>query len=219
MPIVEDVDGEIQPSALDEISPVVPEGQSQTAPDGMVSATSQTRPIEEPTGSVLQLGVSPWMRSITTQGATGATLEPPYDREAQLVSVGNTASLFREIQTVQDKEYKSAQRKRAVEETKEEEHKLERWEEENLGRCKLYFYLGCLGLPILHLINVIYFLKELRGHDRDFKIKKYIYMSLLVGMIQTFIWILWIVVFQLLRETSLKGFNILNTNYTVGTFV
>lgn len=174
-----------------------------------------TEPRAEPT-SVLQLGVSPWMRGVRAQGAPPPQ---PYSDGAQLVSVGHTASLFHEVQTVQDKEQRTAARKRARENKEEKEIELEESQQENLLRCKWYFYLGCFGLPFLHFVNAFYFIKELKGHDRDFKIKKYIYLSLIVGIIETFIWILWVVVFQLLRDTSLKSVNILNFNYTVGSLV
>lgn len=212
--VPDDVD-EILPSMPDEVTPA----PVTTVPDGLIPATTMP-PVVEQMSSVLQVGSSPWMRSTTTTpGASAAILDPPFDHTAQLVSVGRTASLFHEIQSLHDKENRTAQRKRAVEKKQEDENKLEEWEVENLHRCKWYFILGCFGLPLLHFVSVFCFFNELKGHDRDFKIKKYIYLSLLVGIIETFIWILWIVVFQLLRETSLKNVNILNFNYTVGSLV
>lgn len=172
-----------------------------------------------PPTSVLGLGVSPWMRGVSAQSAVPPPLNTPFNDDAQLVSVGQTASLFHEVETVQDKEKRTAARKRAREDKKEEEIELEEVQQENLVRCKWYFYLGCFGLPFLHFVNAYYFIQELKGDDRDFKIKKYIYLSLIVGIIETFIWILWVVVFQLLRDSSLKSVNILNFNYTVGSLV
>lgn len=168
-------------------------------------------------GSVLEVGVSPWMgRADKPQDAN---VPRPYSTGAALVSVTKTSPLFQTLQTGQSKEYRVAERKRRAADQELKEQEIARWEEENLPRCRLFFYIGCFGLPLLHFVSVYYYLRQLRDQDPNFKIKKYVYLSLLVGIIQVFVWILWIVVFQLLRDDdSLKSINILNFNedYIVG---
>lgn len=92
---------------------------------------------------------------------------------------------------------------------KDLEHEQEGTIIENLRLCQLYFVLGCFGLPWLHFITVIYHFKELFG-GKIFRVRKYILMSLVVGLIESFIWILWFVVFQLSSNSHLKILGILS---------
>lgn len=89
----------------------------------------------------------------------------------------------------------------------------------NLRMARWYFFVGCFGLPLVHFVSVLYFSRELKGHSGDFQIKRYIYLSLIVAIIETFIWILWVVLFYLLNDTTLSNFSILNANPTLNKFV
>lgn len=211
----------------DESLPVSPDDTSQSRPDEILPSPSEgllssVRPPQNVTAqidSVLEVGVSPWMGR-ADKSKPSASVDAPYSSGAALVSVAKNSPIFQSLPTGQSKEYRIAERKRNAELKESEERELAEWERENLPRCRYYFYIGCLGLPLIHFVSVYYYLKQLKGHDRDFKIKKYIYLSLLVGIIQVFLWILWIVIFQLLRDDTLKEVNILNSqNYTVGSLV
>lgn len=205
---------EVSPASPDQIPVAVPEDASPPLPNDVAPPIRPQPASGAPMGSALEVGVSPWMgRSDKPQEAN---LSRPYS--TALVSVSKTP-LFQTLQTGQSKEYRVAERKRRAADQEVKEQELARWEEENLPRCRYFFYIGCFGLPLLHFVSVYYYLRQLRHHDPNFKIRKYVYLSLLVGIIQVFVWILWIVVFQLLRDDdSLKSINILNFNedYIVG---
>lgn len=119
----------------------------------------------------------------------------------------------------EEKAVRSQQKK---EKQKEADAKLQNEQEqyrlakEKLEICRNYFFVGCFGLPWLHFVSVIYFFKELNGEDGEFHTRKYILLSLIVGLIESFIWILWVVVFQVSpADSSVKSLGIVSSNHTL----
>lgn len=119
----------------------------------------------------------------------------------------------------EEKAIRSQQKK---EKQKEADAKIQNEQEririsqEKLDICRNYFIVGCFGLPWLHFLSVMYFFNELSGEDGEFHTRKYILLSLIVGLIESFIWILWFVVFQVSPDDSpVKGLGIVSSNHTL----
>lgn len=86
----------------------------------------------------------------------------------------------------------------------------------NLETCRNYFIAGCFGLPWLHFVSFAYFCEELKSEDGDVHTRKYIVLSFIIGLIEIFICILWIVVFQVSPDDSpVKGLGIVTANDTL----
>lgn len=114
---------------------------------------------------------------------------------------------------VHDFERLKHQDKLARDKQQQEQSKREQKDKDDLSLCRRHFFIGCLGLPLLHFVNVMYFYPEWSGGNRNFHVQRYIYLSIIVGLIESFIWILWFVVFQL--SDSLDEMSILHTNSTI----
>lgn len=169
--------------------------------------------------SVMGTGYSPWMR--TSAQPTNSTLEPASNitetapAEQDPTQVRDKIGFFSKLRSEEEK----AKRKKEKEQRFQKHQEIERTagEQENasLERCRFYFYVGCFGLPLLHFVNVAYFMKDLRSASGAFRIRKWIWLSLIIGLVESFLWILWFVVFQLLKDDDLQSVNILRSNLKV----
>lgn len=94
---------------------------------------------------------------------------------------------------------------------KVEEQRINR-EDERMKICKRYFIVGCFGLPLVHFLNVGFFFRVLRQHRAPFEMRKYTWLSLIVGVCQVILWIVWFVTFQFLKDKGLAWLNIRNSS-------
>lgn len=107
-----------------------------------------------------------------------------------------------------------------------DERALIQREREQIVWLRWYFWLGCFGLPFVHFVTVLYFYPELRAvHNSNFRIRQYCYLSLIVGITESLIWLVWFIIFQIFHDNEqirfFQALNILNdsTDYTIATLV
>lgn len=181
------------------------------------SAAPTPRPGER-IGTALTLGPSPFFVESRLERSTSPDTSKPECVCSVHCRCCHKGSKV--VQSVLDRERIKAERReqRAQMEQKEEmkikeERKLLRW-------MRGYFYLGCFGLPLVHFMAVVYFIPELRNkHDSNFRIQQYCYMALIVGSIESLLWVAWFVLFQLFHDNEnlkwMQRLNILNLDYNI----
>lgn len=145
--------------------------------------------------SVFQLGRAPWMKRFQTtendvlargndahtQGSTGSDDTP---RPQRVVAVEKFEEKTEEIEGARVR-------------TRQQEEETQQYENRLLWICKFYFWLGCLGLPLLHFVNVAYFFREIKGHDSNPYITTYAWLSLSVAAFWVLLSIAWFTAFRL----------------------
>ena len=75
-------------------------------------------------------------------------------------------------------------------------------DEEKIRICRVYFLLGFAFLPLVWLINFVWFFGEaFRRQDYNPKIRSYVIMSGVGGLIYTAMFVTWVVVYQTQHES------------------
>lgn len=203
----------IQPYGLPEEDPSPPQIQPVTAPP-------EPAALQEPTNSVFQGIPSPWVWSAAAH-RSNANPDDDVQPDVGLGTVRRLNGVIPDLAnlkiiTEEEKEQRKAQRQQDRKDEQLREEKLKAREEEQLRICRNYFIVGCFGLPFLLWINVIYFMREFKVSTGNLRVRKYVWLSLIVALVETFLWILWFVVFQLLRDSTLRVFDITRSNFTIG---
>lgn len=87
--------------------------------------------------------------------------------------------------------------------------------QQDVSLARWYFVIGCFGLPLMHFINISLHGNQICRGRADFRIKRYVYLSMVVAVLQICIMLIWMTVFQILKDSSLGRLNILNANYDI----
>lgn len=182
------------------------EDSSSSAGDGG-PLTQSIEVSQEQLESVLGPGVTPWLRHATE---TMPSIPREEEHPIPPATPGqNNETTELDAKTERDRIKEEGRRERDRVLLEQEEREFE--DTQNFQICRRHFIAGCFGLPFLHFITVIYFYPEWFG--RNIRIQKYIWLSLIIGLVQSFIWILWFVVFQI--SDHLDHMSILNSNSSV----
>ncbi|XP_053206995.1 gamma-secretase subunit pen-2-like [Panonychus citri] len=79
-------------------------------------------------------------------------------------------------------------------------------DDEKLIICRKYFYGGFVFLPLLWLMNAVWFFQEAFISQRDYpqkkEIKRYVVLSFIASGIELTLLLVWIIYFQNNRATS-----------------
>lgn len=118
--------------------------------------------------------------------------------------------------TQEEKERRAEQRRLQKKRDADIETEIRLKEQSDFEFCRRRFLIGCFALPFLLLLNVIYFFEELKSDKKNFRVRKYVLLSLIVMLIQTGVWILWLALYQAHRSSGLSSLSILRVDLPIG---
>lgn len=177
--------------------------------------------------SVLEMGPSAWMSGAPDapraggaaragEVAQGALFSPQHELFAATgdLLAAERPAVFADVRSREAKDREA--RARELQRVRAQQREFDDAEKERalLSLCQRYFLVGCLGLPLVHFVNVAYFYREARLRDSSIRIRHMIWLSLAVGAVQSVLWIVWFSVFQSFKDTRLLKLNILHPNVT-----
>ena len=116
--------------------------------------------------------------------------------------------------TQEEKERRAKRRRTQRDHDDRVEKEVRIKEEQDIEFCRTRFIIGCFGLPLVLLLNIIMFWGELKkgNNAANFRLRKYVMLSLIVMLVQTAIWMIWFIVYQInRRHDKLGALSILST--------
>ncbi|CAN8065311.1 unnamed protein product [Agarophyton chilense] len=166
--------------------------------------------------SVFQNVTSPWMQSAYLDEVMEESEEIPLDDVKDQIF---DSEQHVEVKDARKEEEREAERERQLELELEADRAMDKLEDERFRLCRKYFVVGCFGLPLLLFVNVIYFMDDFRSGSGSFRTKKFLFLSLIVGVFELCLWILWFTVFQIVDDGTFESFSIYYSNQPIGYLV
>lgn len=182
---------------------------ASTLPLVITPAVATTSVVEATAHPNSQEGVTPWMRTVKVQTLTHETdtLETQPQQEQSADDNHNPRIAF-VVKDAYRQDFEEKVRSHKLEQEQQQERLRAQLEEQRLKHCRMYFIVGCFGLPLLLFINVIQHYSEFKTEFGSFRIRKYLWLSLIVGLLESFMWILWFTVFRIMEPDSLDSLSI-----------
>ncbi|PXF43463.1 hypothetical protein BWQ96_06756 [Gracilariopsis chorda] len=169
-------------------------------------------PSAQTTRSVFHEGVTPWMRSARVQAQNDAQRASGGDGIHQLPAPILVKDAYKE-------DLQHTEHARKLELEQEEARIVDQIEEQRFKHCRMYFIVGCFGLPLLLFVNVIHFCEDFNAESGSFRIRTYLWLSVIVGLLQSFLWILWFTAFRIVDSITFDLLSIYNSTVPFGYLV